>query len=177
MFLWSLFAQQTPIVIAQKRASGSFRSFDYWSQFRSAIRDRWDVHRITRIFGSPTFRYSPKKGELTLGFDKASGLINHFSFHFIAFKLESIEVYPEAMTLDEAVKTFGADFTTTRYRFDECLSDGEGAPIFKHPLGNLVYYEYRSSWLYIGIDEERKIVNLIQYSRIPIGADHSACVP
>jgi hypothetical protein len=101
-------------------------------------------------------------GKLTVVIDKRSRII------------QRIDLYPEDISKEQAIKYFGDDFITTRYDFDECLSNGESAPLYESPDGEFVSIEYRDRGIAIAVNEQGKI-NHISYVDKPIGAPSSKC--
>ncbi len=101
-------------------------------------------------------------GKLTVVVDKRSGII------------QRIDLYPEDLTKEQAIKYFGDDYITTRYDFDECLSDGESAPLYESPNGEFISIEYRGRGIAIAVNYQGK-VNHINYVCKPIGALSSKC--
>ena len=94
--------------------------------------------------------------------DKGSGII------------QRIDLYPEDLSVEQAIKYFGDDYVKTRYDFDECLSDGESAPMYESPNGEFVSIEYRGRGIAIAVNSDAK-VNHINYVSKPIGALSSRC--
>lgn len=101
-------------------------------------------------------------GKLTVVVDKRSKII------------QRIDLYPADLAEDEAIKHFGDDHITTRYDFDECLSDGESAPMYESPNGQFVSVEYRDRGIALNAGYGEK-VNTISYVKGPIGAEFSKC--
>lgn len=101
-------------------------------------------------------------GKLTVVVDKRGGII------------QRIDLYPQELSEEQAIKHFGEGYVTTRYDFDECLSDGESAPMYESPNGQLVTIEYRSRGIAIALNYQGK-VNHINYVSKPIGALSSKC--
>lgn len=101
-------------------------------------------------------------GKLTVVVDKRSGII------------QGIDLYPESLSEEQAIKHFGDDYLTTRYDFDECLSDGESAPMYESPKGEFVSIEYRDRGIALSIGDGKR-VNTISYVKGPIGGKVSRC--
>ena len=70
-------------------------------------------------------------GKLTFVVDKRSGII------------QRIDLYPEAISEEQAIKYFGNDYIVTRYAHDDCLGNGESAPVYESPDGPILDIEYR----------------------------------
>lgn len=85
-----------------------------------------------------------------------------------------IDLTPDALTKDEAVKHFGADYIFTRYAFDDCLGDEESAPVYESATGPLLKIEYRNRGIAISVGNDGK-VNTISYVSKPIGPSESRC--
>lgn len=103
-------------------------------------------------------------GKLTVIVDQHSGIIM------------GIDLYPENLTREEAIRYFGKDYIVTRYDFDNCLSAdaGESAPLYESPTGAVTNIEYRSRGIALGINGMGK-VDQINYVSKPIGAPNSLC--
>lgn len=86
----------------------------------------------------------------------------------------SVELNPRRLTKEEALKKFGDAYQITRYDFDLCLGDGESAPIYESPTGNLTFIEYRSRGIAILANEQGK-VDEIKYVSEPLGSKTSRC--
>jgi hypothetical protein len=85
-----------------------------------------------------------------------------------------IDLSPENLSKDDAVKYFGPDYIVTRYNFDECLGSEESAPLYESANGTVVEIEYRHRGIALSINENGK-VNTISYVSKPIGAAESKC--
>ena len=103
-------------------------------------------------------------GELTVVIDKRTNVIL------------GINLNPESLSKDEAVKHFGPDYVLTRYNFDECLGDEESAPLYESANGPLREVEYRNRGIALSVNEDGK-VNTISYVSKPIGRRESRCHP
>jgi hypothetical protein len=101
-------------------------------------------------------------GKLTVVVDKRSRII------------QRIDLYPENLSKEQAIKHFGDGYITTRYDFDECLSDGESAPIYESPNGQFVSIEYRDRGVAVSLGHGER-VDTISYVKGPIGATISRC--
>jgi hypothetical protein len=103
-------------------------------------------------------------GKLTVVVDKHSGLIL------------GIDLYPENLSREAAIKQLGDDYVVTRYDFDSCLSknDGESAPLYESPNGQIEVLEYRQRGIAVGVNYQGK-VDQIQYVSKPIGSTSSRC--
>jgi len=101
-------------------------------------------------------------GALTVVIDKRSGV------------LLRVDLSPQNLSRDEAIKHFGKDYIVTRYDFDECLGDEESAPLYESPNGSIISVEYRTRGIAVAVDETGR-VNTISYISKPIGARQSRC--
>lgn len=101
-------------------------------------------------------------GKLTVILDERSGVIS------------GIDLYPENLSRDEAIKHFGNDYILARYDFDQCLGNEESAPLYESPDGQIVNIEYRARGIAVGIDQTGK-VKQINYVSKPLGATESKC--
>ena len=88
--------------------------------------------------------------------------------------VRAVDVLPEDLSKEEAIKDFGQDYVVTRYDFDSCLGDEEAAPLFESPSGAVVFIEYRQRGIAIAVNGNDK-VNEIRYVREPIGSTTSKC--
>jgi len=114
----------------------------------------WYVYESSRKFG----------GDLTIVLDKRSNVILR------------IDLNPESLSKEEAVKHFGPDYVLTRYDFDECLGNEESAPLYESANGALQEVEYRHRGIALSIGENGQ-VNRISYVSKPIGTRESRCHP
>jgi len=84
-----------------------------------------------------------------------------------------LDLYPTSLTRSAAIEHFGRGYITTRYDFDECLSDGESAPLYESPNGTLEYVEYRAMGIAIYADGPE--VREVSYVSEPVGTRSSRC--
>jgi hypothetical protein len=89
--------------------------------------------------------------------------------------IESITISTEGLSLDSAKALFGRDFRTVRYNFDECLGNGDAAPLYEDPDGQLEYLVYDE--LGIALRYEPGTVTSIEYLGEPLGSKVSRCKP
>jgi outer membrane protein assembly factor BamE (lipoprotein component of BamABCDE complex) len=89
--------------------------------------------------------------------------------------LIDVHIFPERMTVAQAVRRFGTDYEVVRYNFDECESDGESAPLYESPDGDIQYLEYRSRGIYVSVSVQLDEVRLISYQSRPPGSPQSRC--
>jgi hypothetical protein len=101
-------------------------------------------------------------GDLVVAVERRGGLILR------------IDLYPESLSKEEAVRRFGDGFIVTRYDFDNCLGGEEAAPLYESPDGPLVRLEYRGRGIAIAVNS-RGQVDHISYVRGPLGAPSSKC--
>lgn len=88
--------------------------------------------------------------------------------------IQAVDIHPQDLSKEEAIKHFGPDYVITRYDFDLCLGDEESAPLFESPRGSVLFIEYRQRGIAISVDSHDK-VNDISYVSEPIGAASSKC--
>lgn len=88
-------------------------------------------------------------------------------------RVRSIAVYPHGDSVTHVIKRFGRTYKRVQYAFDECLSDGESAPLFRSPGGPVVYLEYQDRGVFVAIDGDQVVY--IQFSAEPPGAPISQC--
>jgi len=101
-------------------------------------------------------------GELVVATDKRNGLII------------GIWLYPEDLSKQKAIEHFGNDYLITKYDFDRCLGDGESAPLYESPSGEVTFIEYRQRGIALCTDY-RGMVTDIRYVKGPIGDPFSRC--
>jgi hypothetical protein len=131
---------------------------------------------VLRLFGKPSteykmplekdrveFRYLAPAGEPSLTLYLKNNVV------------DELEEYPASLTPEKAIEKFGPDFQRHRYSFDDCLSDGEGAPLFRDPKGQFEFIEYRHRNLYLQLRQYRNLVESIVLSSIPPGSLRSQC--
>ena len=103
-------------------------------------------------------------GELTVIIDKRTEV------------MLGIDVSPEQLSKEEALKHFGPDYILTRYNFDQCLGNEESAPLYESANGPLLEVEYRHRGIAISVTQDGR-VNTISYVSKPIGTRGSRCKP
>jgi hypothetical protein len=103
-------------------------------------------------------------GEMTVVIDKRTDAVL------------GINLNPDSLSKEEAVKHFGPDYILTRYNFDDCLGNEESAPLYESANGPLLEVEYRHRGIAISVNEDGK-VNTISYVSKPIGTRKSRCNP
>ena len=86
----------------------------------------------------------------------------------------NVELEPQGWTKEQAIKYFGEDYVITRYGFDDCLGDGESAPLYEAPDGPITKLEYRDRGIAIALNDEGK-VDFIAFVSQPVGAPTSRC--
>ena len=101
-------------------------------------------------------------GDLTVVLDKRSNTMLR------------IDLHPESLSREDAVKHFGPDYILTRYDFDDCLGDEESAPLYESPNGSLLSIEYRQRGIAVSVSDSGK-VKTISYVSKPLGAPKSKC--
>jgi hypothetical protein len=87
-----------------------------------------------------------------------------------------IDLSPDSLAKEDAVKHFGPDYILTRYDFDQCLGNEESAPLYESANGSLLELEYRHRGIAISLNGDGK-VNTISYVSKPIGTRESRCNP
>jgi len=101
-------------------------------------------------------------GTLTVVVDKRRGVVLR------------IDVHPENLSKEEAIRHFGHDYIMTRYEFCEGYEEEESAPLYETPDGQFLSLEYRARGIAIGLDNNGK-VGIINYVSKPIGTPRSRC--
>ena len=102
------------------------------------------------------------EGKLTVVVKKRSGIISR------------IDLYPKELSKDAALKHFGEGYRETKYAFDNCLDDGESAPIYESADGQITYLEYRERGIALVLNERNKVEH-ISFVKDPIGSASSKC--
>lgn len=101
-------------------------------------------------------------GKLTVVVDKRRGVIL------------AIDLDPRNLSKKQAIEYFGDDYIVTRYAHDDCLGNGESAPVYESPDGPITDIEYRERGIALDIGYGDR-VNTISYVKGPIGAESSKC--
>lgn len=101
-------------------------------------------------------------GKLTVVVDKRSGVIL------------AIDLDPRNLSKKQAIEYFGDDYIVTRYAHDDCLGNGESAPVYESPDGPILDIEYRERGIAVSIGYGER-VDTISYVKGPIGATFSRC--
>jgi hypothetical protein len=146
------------------------------SDYKGIVPGRSLERDVTRILGQPdrVDRYDSHQAKefVYLGKDN---YIEEIRVGLRENVVNDIYILTKNLTIPEAIKRFGSDFRTVRYSFDDCLSDGDSAPLFEDPSGTLEFIEYRSRGLYLLIAEAPRRVKDIRYTREPPGSPRSRC--
>jgi hypothetical protein len=137
---------------------------------------------MIRVLGKPTWSGMPyseeKKGDPEVWHEYPNAGEFQSKITVIASKrtkvILAIDLYPENLSKDDAIKHFGSDYILTRYAFDECLGNEELGPMYESSTGPLIFIEYRKRGVAIQIDADNK-VNQISFIKGPIGAATSKC--
>jgi hypothetical protein len=87
-----------------------------------------------------------------------------------------IDLSPDSLSKEDALKHFGPDYILTRYNFDECLGNEESAPLYESANGALLEIEYRHRGIAISLNDDGKVTT-ISYVSKPIGSRESKCNP
>ena len=153
--------------------------------FQSLILGKSTRADMLRVFGKPVWSGDPQgqtkadpnpvtwnsydtsgefPGELTVEVEKRSGVI------------PSIYLYPKRLSKAQLIERFGGGYIITKYAFDECLGNGESAPIYECvcPASDLDFVEYREKGIAVSLSYDDN-VNDIRYVSAPIGATGSKC--
>jgi hypothetical protein len=85
-----------------------------------------------------------------------------------------INLEPQGWSKEQAINHFGNDYVVTRYDFDDCLGDGESAPLYESPNGSIPRIEYRSRGIALAVNDEGKI-DYVMYVSEPVGSPSSKC--
>jgi len=101
-------------------------------------------------------------GVLTVVIDKRSDVVL------------GIDLSPDDLSKDDAVRHFGPDYIVTRYNFDDCLGTEESAPLYESANGPLLEIEYRHRGIAVSVNDKGQ-VKTISYVSKPIGTRQSRC--
>lgn len=79
-----------------------------------------------------------------------------------------LELAPDDLTKEAAIKQFGSDYVTTRY--ESCPGEQyiESGPVYKSPNGNAVYIEYPSRGISLLLGHQDRVMH-ISYLEKPVG--------
>lgn len=88
-------------------------------------------------------------------------------------RVDTIEISNVELSIPAAKQSFGSALRIVQYTFDDCLNDGESAPIFESVKGSLAYLEDRAKGLYMKISSGA--INIIVVQGKPIGYKVSKC--
>lgn len=89
--------------------------------------------------------------------------------------IEMVELYPEKLSLQDAKKLFGPDYTLMRFDWDMCLNNGGDIPIYESLTGPLKYVVYPRLGIAMLADENP--ITIIMYLTKPLGSKQSRCKP
>ena len=151
-------------------AQDSFRP----AQFRGLTMGKSTIADVTRLLGKPativrkpdaTWIYyrdlGPAPGRVEIIADTKTTVI------------ESVNVYPNDLTLGKAKAILGPAFKVIRYDWDSCFSVGGSSPVLESkdgPLERVVYAEQG-----IVIKAEGARADYVAYRSEPFGAKQSQC--
>lgn len=78
------------------------------------------------------------------------------------------------LSKEEVIKHYGNNYVITRYSFDNCLGDGDSAPLYESPDGSIKSLEYRERGIsaILGYDDT---IREIVYESKPLGSPESKC--
>lgn len=151
-------------------AQDSFRP----AQFRGLTMGKSTIADVTRLLGKPemilkkpddTWIYyrdlGPAPGEVEITADTKITVI------------ESVNVYPNDLTLEKAKAILGPAFKMIRYEFDSCLAFGGAAPLFESKDGQFEFVVYAAQGIVIRPDGVK--VRAIEYRSKPPGTKQSRC--
>lgn len=88
-------------------------------------------------------------------------------------KVLTIVVDPDNHTVSHVVKLFGTAYRRVRYAFDNCLDDGESAPVYRSASGTVEFLEYPDRGIYVALDGNE--VADYRFSVEPPGPSKSRC--
>lgn len=146
--------------------------------YRGLTMGRSNVAEMRRIFGAPkkseVFSEGTSNSEVWYHYDGPQDFPGTLRVVVDRSIVQAIDVLPENLKAEEAIKHFGPGYIITRYDFDSCLGDEESAPLFESPSGTLIFIEYRQRGIAIAVDAQGK-VNEVRYISEPIGAESSKC--
>jgi hypothetical protein len=148
--------------------------------YRGLTMGRSNVQEMRRVLGAPkrseVFNDGKSNPEVWYYYGGASEFPG--TLRVIVNKssntIQAVDIQPQDLSKEEAIKHFGPDYVITRYDFDSCLGDEESAPLFESPSGSVIFIEYRQRGIAIAVDSNGK-VNEITYVSEPIGAESSKC--
>lgn len=162
--------------VSRKRNGGRWQAATY----RGLIMGESTDADMRRVLGDPiqsTITNHNKSNPIEIFFYKAYGDILgdlNVAVDKTTGKIFSIELRPENLSKEEAVKFFGNKYNLTRYDSDECLDDGESVPLYESPTGFSVLLEYRDRGLALAFNNRNKI-DYIMYVSEPVGSPCSRC--
>lgn len=153
------------------------------STYRGLVVGKATCSDMLRVFGTPQWSGNPGDqtnadpepevwneyetggdfpGKLTVVVDERSGAIL------------AIDLDPTNLSKEQAIAHFGDDYIVTRYAHDDCLGNGESAPLYESPDGPILVVEYRERGIAISL-RDKETVQTISYVKEPIGATSSRC--
>jgi hypothetical protein len=131
---------------------------------------------VLRLFGKPSTEYKMPLEKNTIEF-RYLGPAGEpsLTLYLKNNAVDTLEEYPASLTPEQSIEKFGPNFQRHRYSFDDCLSDGEGAPLFRDPKGQFEFIEYRHRNLQLQLRQDRNLVQIIVLDAIPPGSLRSRC--
>lgn len=146
--------------------------------YRGLTMGRSNVAEMQRILGAPkkseVFSEGTSNPEVWYHYDGPRDFPGTLTVVVYRNIVQRVDIVPNHLKKEEAIKHFGPGYIVTRYDFDSCLGDEESAPLFESPSGAVVFVEYRQRGIAIAINGQGN-VNDISYVSEPIGAESSKC--
>jgi hypothetical protein len=146
------------------------------ANFKGLIPGRARRAAMLRILGQPK-RTERLKREIWYHYDSPLGAVQGDAVVMVDSRsqvIDGIYLSPDNLYKADAIRLFGPGYIITRYDFDNCLGDGESAPMYESSKGNLTYIEYRSKGIAISFDYNDEVIE-IGYVKGAIGAKFSKC--
>ena len=130
---------------------------------------------VRKRLGPPKTEFHDNAGTIWLNYVDVGSFAGKVEFiaDSATRRIEAVEVSPTKLPLKEAQRLLGPQFKVVRYKFDNCLSKGDGAPLYKAVDGPLEYIVYED--LGIALSVYGTNVESIQYRSKPVGTKVSRC--
>lgn len=143
--------------------------------FRNLTLGRSKLSDLLRVLGKP-LRVETSESEFVYVYEQPG-----VTFRVAVSRTErlviAVEEYPRVfLSIEQAVQRFGNSLSRFRYSADNCLSDGESAPLYESPTGKHFYLEDRHRGLALHLVTRTGPINFIEYRRDPIGPKKSQCL-
>jgi hypothetical protein len=147
------------------------------ANFEGLVMGKVTVTTVTQRFGKPdNILKDDVRGYNWLYYHDIGRVPGKVEMHakFKTDIVDTLVVYPTGkLSVENALKLFGPTFKLIRYDFDNCLGQGDEAPIYESPSGSLEFLVSRELGMWLL--SENGMISYIWYGSKPLGSQKSQC--